>query len=231
MLRKQAIRGCVCDSFRVGRRFTRGVRCALVLAAVAAVLAAPGGGQARQESIARSLAPGAKLAYHRETGEVRYLTTLRGHPVPRPARIEADAKPAVAARAFLADHGSLFGIDSQARELRTERTRVEAHGRSFVRFQQVHEGVPVMGGQLVVQLDGQGNTVATTGEVLPDLTLDVDPAVAAQTAQQRALAFVAKAHGADPTGLSATCRSSRPTTRGCSGGPGTGSRRSSGAPT
>ena len=100
---------------------------------------------------------------------MRFLTTV-ARPSGRTSRraSSTDAKPAVAARAFLADHGSLFGIDNQARELRTERTKVEAHGRSFVRFQQVHEGVPVMGGELVVQLDGQGNTVATTGEVLPD---------------------------------------------------------------
>jgi Zn-dependent metalloprotease len=183
---------------------TRGARCALVLAALTAVLVAPGGGQARHEAGARSLAPGTKLAYNRETGEVGFLTTVRGHPVPRPRRIAAGAKPAVAARAFLADHGSLFGIDSQARELRTERTRRETQGRSFVRFQQVHQGVPVMGGELVVQLDGQGNTVATTGEILPNVALDVEPTVAESTAQQESVAAVAKAYRVPAASLSAS---------------------------
>jgi Zn-dependent metalloprotease len=168
------------------------------------VLVAPGAGRALHDAGARSLAPGAQLAYHAETGEARFLTTVRGRPVPRPARIADDAAPAVAARAFLADHGSLFGLKSQARELRTERTKRETKGRAFVRFQQVHEGVPVMGGELVVQLDGQGNTVATTGEILPDVALDVDPTVTASAAQRDAVEVVGKSYRVAAASLSAS---------------------------
>ncbi len=48
-------------------------------------------------------------------------------------------------------------------------------GRAFVRFQQQYAGVPVLGGELIVQLDGQRNTLSANGEILPDIQLDSAP--------------------------------------------------------
>src|SRR3954454_18061327 len=91
-VKKEAGRAGVCDSFCVGW-VSKYARFALILAATTAVLVAPGSGQAGQQAGARTLAPGARLTYHRETGEARFLTTVRGQPVPRPSRIAADAAP------------------------------------------------------------------------------------------------------------------------------------------
>ena len=55
-----------------------------------------------------------------------------------------------AARAFLRRHGKAFGVADAARDVRVAGSR-SARGRSTVRFQQLHDGVPVVGGELVGQ--------------------------------------------------------------------------------
>jgi Zn-dependent metalloprotease len=172
--------------------------------AVWAVLVAPGAGQTSSRANPLASIPQAQVALHRETGEVRFLTTARGRPIPRPAGLTRTAPPEAAARGFLAEHGSLFGLDNQAHDLRAMRTRAGAAGRSYVRFQQVHRGVPVLGGELVVALDGARNAVATTGEILPDPGLDVVPAFGAAAAQRQALAVVSRTHGVAPKRLVAS---------------------------
>ena len=52
----------------------------------------------------------------------------------------------------MAEYGKLFGIADQARQLRAEGAEEAGKDRSVVRFQQVHENVPVLG-ELNVQVD------------------------------------------------------------------------------
>ncbi|NTW35952.1 MAG: hypothetical protein HGB17_07450, partial [Syntrophobacteraceae bacterium] len=44
---------------------------------------------------------------------------------------------------ILAEFGPLFGLRDQQQELRLMRLREADRGRSFVRFQQVYQGIPV----------------------------------------------------------------------------------------
>jgi Zn-dependent metalloprotease len=64
-----------------------------------------------------------------------------------------------AARGFLSTYGSLFGLVDQARELSVMHTKSTDQGRSFVRFQQVHSGIPVLGGGLIVQVNSSNNII------------------------------------------------------------------------
>lgn len=53
-----------------------------------------------------------------------------------------------------------------------------AAGRRFIKLQQVHAGVPVVGGELVVQVESDGAIGAVLGELVPELRiLPSDPAV------------------------------------------------------
>ena len=159
------------------------------------------------DQIAQATGGRARVAYHPETGKVRFIGTSVDRPIGAPAgaaATAAGAPPEAAARAALARYGPLFGLRDQARELRALRTKTAERGRAVVRFQQVHQGIPVLGGDLNVHLDGAGNLLAATGEVLPDLALDVTPTVAAAAAQQQAIDVVARAHAVRPADLTAT---------------------------
>jgi bacillolysin len=56
----------------------------------------------------------------------------------------------------------------------------------------VHEGVPVLGGELNTQVDEANNLLVATGEVLPEISLDTEPGVESKEAQQAALEKIAK---------------------------------------
>lgn len=136
-----------------------------------------------------------RLAYHARTGKVRFSGSNLDHPIPQPAKRLEAATAEDAARQFLVTYGQLFGLTDQARELTLMRTRGVDRGRSFVRFQQVYRGMPVLGGELIVQLDADRNTISANGEILPDLALDSTPKLDAVSAQEVARGFVAKSYG------------------------------------
>jgi Zn-dependent metalloprotease len=131
-----------------------------------------------------------RIAYHAETGKVRFIGADLEHTIPRSAGVAASATPELAARAFLSNYGALFGLADQARDLTVMRAPAYA-GQTFVRFQQRYQGIPVMGGELIVQVDGQRDVLAAKGEVLPNLSLNTTPRISVETARQRALALVA----------------------------------------
>lgn len=142
-----------------------------------------------------------RVSYHEGTGKVRFIGTDPTHPIPHTANLTAQAQPEEAARAFLTVYGSVFGLVDQARELKVQRTNMTDSGRSFVRFQQTYQDIPILGGELIVQMDEAKNVVAITGEILPDLALDIVPSIAADEAKRSALETIAKDYGLSATEL------------------------------
>jgi len=133
-----------------------------------------------------------RISYHARTGKVRFIGTDLEHAITQPVKLAAEATSEEAARRFLAVYGQLFGLTDQAQELTVMRTQTADRGRSFVRLQQVYQGIPVLGGELVVQMDSSKNIISANGEILPDLALDIAPKVNAAAAQERARSLVAK---------------------------------------
>ncbi|MEJ7653021.1 MAG: hypothetical protein WKH64_06600 [Chloroflexia bacterium] len=109
-----------------------------------------------------------------------------GRPVGRAADLGGSASPEARARAFLGSYGSLFGADDQAVQLRTERVNNAGQGRSSVRFQQLHKGVPVIGGEMYVNLSAAGDVLSANGELSPAVVATA-PRIGVAAAQQNAL--------------------------------------------
>jgi Zn-dependent metalloprotease len=150
-----------------------------------------------------------RISYHAETGKVRFIGTDPSHPIPQPGKIDANASPEDAARQFLATYGSLFGLSDPALELTVMRVQAADQGRSFVRFQQVYNkpgspAIPVMGGELIVQLNAMKDVLSVNGEILPDIKTNPTPIVNPVTAQQHALESVARDYGISVDELTAT---------------------------
>ncbi len=156
------------------------------------------------EQLQRQTEGQVRISYHAQTGKIRFIGTDPTHPIPRPAEVATQATPEQAARQFLATYGRLFGLTDQANQLTAMRTKLADHGRSFVRFQQVYQGIPVMGGELIVQVDAGKNVRSANGEVLPHLVVDVVPTIDAEAARQTALAKVAKDYGLSVADLTTT---------------------------
>lgn len=145
-----------------------------------------------------------RISYHDETGNVRFLGTTVDHAVAPTSRLVANATPEQAARAFLDGYGQLFGTTDQARDLRVARVSSAGRGRSLVRFQQIYQGVPILGGELNIQLTDARQVLSANGELQPDLAISVTPAISAEVARQTAIAQVARHEQRAAAELSAT---------------------------
>ncbi|MEW5958384.1 MAG: DUF4350 domain-containing protein [Chloroflexota bacterium] len=136
-----------------------------------------------------------RIAYHHQTGRVRFIGASPERTIPQPAILGVDPTPEEAARGFLATYGQLFGLTGPERELTVLKRRAPGEGRAFVRFQQIFQGVPVVGGELIVQVQHNWDIISAGGEILPKPALETTPTLTAETARQTALAKVAKDYG------------------------------------
>ena len=142
----------------------------------------------------------ARVSYHSETGFVRFVGGSLANPV---QAASGTSDPETAARRFVGAYGSLFGLVDPGTELRTMSVEHATELLSVVRFGQAYRGIPVLAGELAVQLDAAGNVLAATGEVSPKLTLDVTPALTAAQAADAAILATAKGHARHAADLAA----------------------------
>jgi len=139
------------------------------------------------------IAQGAQLARHRQTNRVNFLGTAAGQALAIPAK-GAAASPADGAMAALQAYGSLFGLGDPLAEMAVRGITSAGGDRSVVRYQQTYRGIPVLGGELNVNLQGSNRLLSINGEVSPSLALPTKPAITAQQAGETALSAVAKWH-------------------------------------
>ena len=150
-----------------------------------------------------------RISYHAETGMVRFIGTDPSHPIPQPGKITANTSDEDAAKLFLISYGSLFGLSDPNLELTVMGVQAADQGHSFVRFQQVYNtpgspAIPVMGGELIVQLSEVKDVVSVSGEILPDIKVNPIPTINLETAQQYAIDSVARDYGISVDKLTAT---------------------------
>ena len=131
----------------------------------------------------------ARAAVNPRTGNVRFIGADSARPVPR---------------AYLATCGSILGLRDQAQELTVAREKTIARGRSVVRFRQTFRGVPVLGGEVIAQLDGANNILAITSEILPGIDIATTPTVSSPLAQLNVLQTIARAYQLNPSDLTTT---------------------------
>ena len=183
--------------------------CALGVAAAAPQVASASGG------LAAKLGPGVTVSHQSETGSVGFIGTRAGTTIASGA--PASASPESAARTFVDRYAGRFGLGGRSSGLRVASTEPAAAGATSVRLQQTYRGLPVLGGQLAVVVDGSNRVLSVLGETSPAPKADIDPAVGAADAADAALGAV----GAHPPRLRPpTCgppgRASSSTTRACS---------------
>jgi Zn-dependent metalloprotease len=148
-----------------------------------------------------------RVERHAATAQLRFVSGSAARPAASSATLGRPSTPQAAARRFMARYGSLFGIADASGDLRVARHERAVGGNTFVRYQQLHRGVPVLGGELAVQVDARGNVISANGEASPGLRVEVTPSVTAAAAQREALGAIAKARGVARADLSASTAS------------------------
>ncbi|MFF4837554.1 M4 family metallopeptidase [Streptomyces sp. NPDC001315] len=96
-----------------------------------------------------------------------------------------DGTPAEAARAHLKKHQDIYQVPVS--DLKTLKTTKDGK-QSSVRFQQLHDGVPVFGAEYAVQTESSGEAqqvTSATGTLYTDLTVSTTPKVDESSAEKR----------------------------------------------
>ncbi len=88
---------------------------------------------------------------------------------------------------FLMIHGQEMGISDPTRQLRRSRVVREPGGESHARFDQLHQGLPVFGRQLIVHLDQHGEPQSMGGNYAAvDVPVATHPAITSDEAARSA---------------------------------------------
>ena len=137
-------------------------------------------------------AAGGQLEVHRSavTGLPSFVGTAAARAIP--VAVPPGSRPEDRALEFLNSYGPALGLKDKA-AVRLKRVHgLDDVGMERVRFQQVHKGVPVTGGEVSIHLRG-ANVVALNAKTLPDLdTLDTTPRITPAQALATARVLLAK---------------------------------------
>jgi Zn-dependent metalloprotease len=139
-----------------------------------------------------------------QTGRVSFIGPDSGHALSASQALGILLRPQDPAWALANRFAPEFGIKNPARELSAMRTNHTQDGRVIVRYQQNLQGVPVMGGELIVNTNGNGDLYSMNGEVSPNLSLSTQPGIDSLHATQTALQAIAKYYQKKPADFSAT---------------------------
>lgn len=88
--------------------------------------------------------------------------------------------------------GSEFGLKNSERELSQIKSKRAEDGQITTRYQQNHEGIPVMGGELIINTNENGDLYSMNGEVSANLSLSTQATIDAEQAKEIALKSMAK---------------------------------------
>jgi len=164
------------------------------LALPAARAGASGGDHSlRAELLSRAHGHGSFSAAGKGAGV--FFGTQPGHPAVRPADLGAHDSPAAAAASWMRHYGKVFGIRDATRDLRAERVDATQVG-TVVHLQQTVAGLPVIGAEMSVLLDGSNDLISVAGRVSTAAPAEHVPTVSAGAAQTLALRAVGKRSGA-----------------------------------
>lgn len=96
-------------------------------------------------------------------------------------------KPEAASLQLLAAHAELFGIKNPATDVKVLKHRADVDGRAMTRYQQVVGGVPVIGGELIVNQSSSRKLMSIGGKTSAAQGMKTQPVVTAEQASSIAL--------------------------------------------
>ena len=138
-----------------------------------------------QQTALQQIQESGDISISRATGKVRFISfdTPMALPLDRGTPTEQRGE------AFFTVYGSAFGVEDAANELAYRASEENAVGSRVV-YDQVYQGVPVMGGVLYVHLDKSGQMTAVNGTFIPDIKVNPTPSLAETTAVNTAVSTV-----------------------------------------
>lgn len=130
---------------------------------------------------------GARVALHKQTGKVNFIGSGPTGALNVPGVVRA-SRPEDSVFAVLKVYGPYFGLNAPAQEMKATRSSAGQNGRFTARYQQLYQSIPVLAGELVVNLDRERKLLSLSGELSPDLAIGTTPEVSTDVARAAAIA-------------------------------------------
>src|SRR5215207_3236684 len=169
------------------RRFTQFIFSTIIILSMSFSMREP-------HPVSAQAGDGIRRQVNAETGKVSFIGPESGRAVSasRALGISSFARPANPAMALAKRFAPEFGLKNPERDLSVKKAGEPQNGRVTVRYQQNYEGIPVMGGELIVNTNENGDLYSMNGEVSPNLSLQTQPTIDSEQARQTALEAAAK---------------------------------------
>jgi bacillolysin len=148
--------------------------------------------------------PAPTIVYHYEKGQAAFVSANTSAPLALPNPGTSTLSSADKAQALLNSYAPLFGVSNPAQDLQLKYELLPDAGTVTRRYQQTYNGVPVFGGELIVNMTTSGSLLSVNGEASPNLSISTAPQLAAASAQQTALQAIAKWYGLSTADLVAS---------------------------
>ena len=161
---------------------------AAVVAALAALFVAAPAAAAED-----GFGPNADVTRSDNTGKVIFVGTDPGAPIAPPPGITSDSPAGEAGLVYLEEHANAFGLSGD--DLAITDVSSTPSGGTAVSSQQLIDDVPVLAGELIVNLTSENEILSVSGEALPVGGLDTSPTVTHEQATDVAISAVADATG------------------------------------
>ena len=135
---------------------------------------------------------GAKRQVNAETGKVSFIGPENGRVLSASQALGTFLRPQDPGKALAKRFGPEFGLQNAERDLSEMKSRRGPDGRLTVRYQQTYQGIPVLGGELIVNTNDRGDLYSMNGEVSPNLAVSTQPGIDSAQAAETALQAAAK---------------------------------------
>src|SRR5258708_18388379 len=135
---------------------------------------------------------GLKRQRNPESGKVSFISPESGRALPASKALGTLIRPQDPALALVNRFAPEFGVKDPARELSVMKSNHSSDGRMSARYQQKYQGIPVIGGELIVNTNDSGDLYSMNGEVSSNLALPTQPNIDSAQATQTALQAMAK---------------------------------------
>ncbi|MBN2117342.1 MAG: M4 family metallopeptidase, partial [Anaerolineales bacterium] len=130
---------------------------------------------------------GIKRQHNVQTGKISFIEPESGRVLSASKALGSSTRPTDPGMALAKRFGPEFGLKDPARDLTRLKTNRADNGRLTVRYQQNYQGIPIMGGELIVNTNANGDLYSVNGEISSDVSLSTQPTIDPEQAQQAAL--------------------------------------------
>jgi Zn-dependent metalloprotease len=141
---------------------------------------------------------GPERGYDPGTGQLIFLGTTPDQPIPSTLGEVGALDVEENTLAFISAYSAEMGLGDPTDELQVTSAKTSSNGHSTTRYQQMFQGLPVFGGNVVVNTNDTGALLALSAKISPNLAMDTTPTITAEEAREIAKELVVKYYNADP---------------------------------